>query len=180
MIGAIIQFDQAITASLSSLLPHNAFLDAFFSFFSLLGLTMIIWMILFFIFWQNERKDKTHHHFFLAFVASFGITSVLVNIVIKNIAHRTRPWIEQGLLETFCPSDFSFPSGHAAGAFAGAVIFSYFDKKHQWLYYGIALLISFSRIYLGCHYLLDVVFGALIGFFISKAILLYLASRKIL
>jgi len=180
MIGAIIQFDQVITTNLSSLLPHNTIFDAFFSFFSLHGLTVIIWMILFFVFWQNERKDKTHHHFFLAFVTSFSITTFLVNIVLKNIVQRTRPWIDRGLLETSCPSDFSFPSGHAAGAFAGAVIFSYFDKKRQWLYYGIATCISFSRIYLGCHYLLDVVFGALIGFFISKAIILYLSSRKIL
>jgi len=180
MIGAIIQFDQVITTNLSSLLPHNTIFDAFFSFFSLHGLTIIIWMILFFVFWRNKQKDKTHHHFFLAFVTSISIATFFVNIVLKNIVHRTRPWIEQGLLETSCPSDFSFPSGHAAGAFVGAVIFSYFDKKRQWLYYGIATCISFSRIYLGCHYLLDVVFGALIGFFISKAILLYLASRKIL
>jgi len=180
MFDTIIRLDQAITIRLSILLPHDTIFDAFFSFFSLHGLTVIIWMILFFVFWQNERKDKTHHHFFLAFVTSFSITTFLVNILLKNIVQRTRPWIDRGLLETSCPSDFSFPSGHAAGAFAGAVIFSYFDKKRQWLYYGIATCISFSRIYLGCHYLLDVVFGALIGFFISKAIILYLSSRKIL
>jgi len=179
MISAIFQFDQAITARLSSLLPHNAFFDTFFSFFSLLGLTMIVWIILFFVFWRNEQKDKTHHHFFLAFVTSFSITSVLVNIVIKNIAHRTRPWIEQGLLETFCPSDFSFPSGHAAGAFAGAVIFAYFDKKRAWIYYFIAFLISFSRIYLSCHYLLDVIFGALIGYTIGVLSIKILMKVKI-
>ena len=179
MFDTIIRLDQAITIRLSVLLPHNTIFDAIFSFFSLHGLTVIIWVILFFVFWQNERKDKTHHHFFLAFVTSFSITSVLVNIVIKNIAHRTRPWIEQGLLETFCPSDFSFPSGHAAGAFAGAVIFAYFDKKRAWIYYFIAFLISFSRIYLSCHYLLDVIFGALIGYTIGVLSIKILMKVKI-
>ncbi|MFA6513419.1 MAG: phosphatase PAP2 family protein, partial [Patescibacteria group bacterium] len=53
-----------------------------------------------------------------------------------------------------------------------ATILAYFDKKRRWFYYIIAVLISYSRIYLGCHYFLDVVAGTILGFVISKIILL--------
>jgi len=180
MLDTFILFDRWITAQISSLLPHSAFFDGLFSFFSLHGLTFIIWVLLFFIFWYQERKDKTHHHFFFAFAASFGLTSIMVNYVLKNVFLRARPWIIQGIMNTGCPSDYSFPSGHASGAFAGAVVFAYFDKKRALLYYGIATLISLSRVYLGCHYMLDVVFGALIGYLIGKVAIWLLSSRKIL
>jgi len=70
-----------------------------------------------------------------------------------------------------CPLDFSFPSSHAAFAFSAAVILTSYDKKRWYLYYGIAFLVSFSRIYLGCHYVLDLVLGAIIGFTVSQFIL---------
>lgn len=180
MIQSIVAFDQHITAFISSLLPHNEFFDLFFSFLSLQGLTIIIWMLLFALIVYRERLDKTHKQFILAFLIGFFTTGFLVNIVVKNIAMRERPWVVQQITSTDCPTDFSFPSGHASGAFAAAIIFAQFDHKRKWLYYGIASLISLSRIYLSCHYLLDVVFGAFIGLFIGWATLRILTYKKII
>jgi len=180
MLDIIIQFDQEATEWLAALLPHNVISDFIFSFLSLKGLTLIFWLILFVLFWRNERKNKSQHHFLPIFILSFALTSFFVNIVFKNIFKRIRPWVANGIPNHLCPSDFSFPSGHASLAFAGAVVFSYFDKKRRWLYYGIAILISYSRIYLGCHYGIDVIFGALFGFFLSKAIIFLLTGKKVL
>ncbi|MDR0900152.1 MAG: phosphatase PAP2 family protein [Methanobrevibacter sp.] len=69
---------------------------------------------------------------------------------------------------------FSFPSGHTANAFAIATAygFSYKLKKFKirnkaiylaWFSIPIAILIGFSRIYIGVHYPFDVIAGALLG-----------------
>jgi len=180
MLHFITTLDRDVTAYIASLLPHNAFFNSIFSFLSLQGLTIIIWIVLFAFFVYRERFDNTHRQFIIAFAISFLTTSFLVNIVIKNIVMRERPWVVQQISETICPDDFSFPSGHAAGAFAGAIIFAHFDRKRNWLYYGIAGLISLSRIYLQCHYFLDVMTGALIGFLMGWATLWLFTHRNII
>ena len=180
MLHTIAIFDQQITAALSSILPHNTFFDFFFSFLSLQGLTVIIWILLFAFFVYRERFDNTHKEFVIAFLISFLTTSFIVNIVIKNVVMRDRPWVVQQISDAVCPDDFSFPSGHASGAFAGAVIFAFYDRQRKWLYYGIASLISLSRIYLHCHYVLDITVGALLGFFIGWSTLMLLSHRKLI
>ena len=180
MLSHIISIDQQVTSFVSSVLPHNTFFDYFFSFLSLQGLTGIIWIFLFFFFLYRERFDNTHKEFIISFLMSFLTTSFLVNVVLKNIIMRERPWVVQQISDAICPKDFSFPSGHASGAFAGAIIFAHFDPKRKWLYYGIAGLISLSRIYLTCHYMLDVIIGALIGFSVGWVTLKILSYRKII
>jgi undecaprenyl-diphosphatase len=178
MLQTLITFDSAVSGILANLLPHNAFFDAVFSFLSLSGFTFIIW-ILFFIAYLvfEETRDKK---FIIYFLLSFFTTAIIVNYVLKNVFMRERPYVTQNLSVIACPRDYSFPSGHAAGAFAGAVIFARFDKKRRWYYYSTALLISYSRIYLHCHYLFDVIFGALVGFSVSKAYIIALAHRIII
>jgi len=167
--------DSFVTNIIVQLIPRNFFTDNFFSFLSLQGLTITIWIILvlLMIFWEEKR----HKEFIIYFLISFITTSFLVNILIKNIVKRDRPYVANQLIAA-CPEDFSFPSGHAAGAFAGAVVFAFFDKKRRILYYTIAILIAFSRIYLHCHYLLDITFGALIGYAIGRMLLTTITDRK--
>lgn len=176
MFDHLITLDQNLSFSLSNLLPHNGFFDIIFNFFSLTGLTFIIWIIILICF--TIWEEKKHKEFIFFFLSSFLTTAFLVNIVLKNIFMRVRPWLEFKMNTIYCPSDFSFPSGHAASAFVGAVIFSYFDKKRWPIYYGVAILISYSRIYLSCHYLLDVIVGASVGLLISKATI-YILSKKL-
>lgn len=60
-------------------------------------------------------------------------------------------------------SNASFPSSHAANAFAFAAVFAWRWRRAAWLYWSIAALIAFSRMYLNRHFLSDVVVGAAIG-----------------
>lgn len=177
MSESILAFDSGISTFIANLFPHNAFFDSFFSFLSLDGLTVIVWGLILLVF--IIINEKRHKEFILYFLLSFITTYFVVNIVIKNVVQRDRPYVAQSLPANICPNDYSFPSGHASGAFAGAVVFAAYDKKRKWMYYTLAILISISRVYLLCHYAIDIAFGALIGYGIGKAVLIYLPYKKI-
>ena len=172
--------DNKITQFLSYIFPHNIFFDYFFSFFSLKGSSILIWILVILIAVILEERKKpgisrTDKKFLILFSLSFLLTAFLSDIVLKNIFQRHRPFTtiynHFQLFSTFsCPLDFSFPSAHAATAFASATVLTFFDKKRRLFYYLVAILISYSRIYLGCHYFLDVVGGGIIGYLISRLI----------
>ncbi|MFA5136439.1 MAG: phosphatase PAP2 family protein [Patescibacteria group bacterium] len=166
--------DAKLTEELFSRLPHTSFLNIFFSFFSFIEGSVLIWLLIITaiaLFVEKRKKS-----FIIFFSASLLFTYWFVEMFLKNIFMRVRPDILDryrllGDLPYSCPTDFSFPSGHAAVAFASSVLISHYDKKHRYFYHGIALIISFSRIYLGCHFLLDVAVGGLIGAIISNIII---------
>jgi membrane-associated phospholipid phosphatase len=65
----------------------------------------------------------------------------------------------------------SFPSGHASAAFAVATVFSHRYRQHRWVpwvAYGMASVISFSRVTNQSHFPSDVFLGAALGFTMTK------------
>lgn len=64
----------------------------------------------------------------------------------------------------------SFPSDHAAAAFAIAIMFYLFSKRIGFTYIGFAALVSFSRIWTGKHYPTDVIAGILLGVVLSVSL----------
>jgi undecaprenyl-diphosphatase len=171
MLEKLIYFDIVITNFLKNLLPHNRFFDLFFSFFSLKGNAIVVWILVIIIaLFLEEKKNpgisKNDKKFIIAFTLSFLLTAFFVEYPLKNFFHRQRP-----ISTNYCPTDFSFPSGHAATAFAAATVLTFFDKKRRFFYSTIAFLIAYSRIYLGCHYFLDVFWGGVLGMIISQLIL---------
>jgi undecaprenyl-diphosphatase len=72
----------------------------------------------------------------------------------------------------YCGGLYSFYSGHASNGFAAAtffaLIFIRYHKAFRWLFFW-AFLLAFSRVYLGVHYLSDIVVGAAFGLFWGSA-----------
>lgn len=77
------------------------------------------------------------------------------------------------------PKSFSFFSGHASSSFAITTIVFLFLRKH-WAWSGLffiwPLLFSFSRIYVGVHFPLDIVAGTIVG--IASALVFYFLYQK--
>jgi len=170
MAQVLLAIDTQLTHVINTIIPHNYVFDLFFSFFSMIGSAAFIWIVIVLLLIVFE--EKRHRRFVISFTIGIIVTAVVVNVLIKNLVQRTRPTV----LTAQCPKDFSFPSGHAATAFTAATIIAFYDKKRGWFYYMVASLISLSRIYLSCHYFLDVTSGALIGYLI--AVLITLQRKK--
>lgn len=170
MLETLLMYDRSITAVIRNSIPHTDFFNRFFTFFSFSGSSIIIWFFIFaLLFVFEQRKNKK---FLYIFVFTLGATYIFVDFIMKNLFQRQRPLPDPTAYWKFaCPIDFGFPSTHATTAFAAAVILAYFDKKRSVWYFILAVLVSLSRIYLGCHYLIDVVAGALVGALISWSVL---------
>ena len=98
-------------------------------------------------------------------LTAVGAASISANLVAKHLVPRNRPdrrSVVSGR-ETRMPTSSSFPSGHAASAFAFATAVTGDFPQLTLPLYGLAALVGYSRIHTGVHYLSDVVGGAFLG-----------------
>jgi len=151
LLGIGIYYD----ASISNFFLNNQnpvlsrFMDIFAFLGNGIGVLVIITIYLF------AKKKKVPISFWLA----FGI-SMFITFLLKISIARERPWqIASGF-----DMNNSFPSGHATACFS-ALLFMKDKARYYWLVF--SLLVIFSRMYQGYHYLTDVATGSLIGLTIA-------------
>lgn len=120
-----------------------------------------------------KKNKKVVYLLWLAFFASF-----ILAFAAKLIFLRQRP-IEAFTYPFINIINYSFPSMHAMVIFALLpILIKYLSKqKHFWV--GFVFLVVFSRIYFGFHFLSDVVFGALFGYFIGSYLLELYENKKL-
>lgn len=144
-------------------------LTGFFKFITSLGDNGIIWIILTIVLLAVKKYRKVG----LMSTAALLCSLIINNLLLKNIIARTRPYEVIAGLQRLLPAqaDYSFPSGHTGSSFAAAVIFyMYLPKKYGIPAMVLAFLIGFSRLYLGVHYVSDVLGGVFIGIIIAFCI----------
>jgi membrane-associated phospholipid phosphatase len=222
IINKLLFTDYWLTSFCYHLLPHRSGWFNFFLLFSPFLNIIFFWLsILLLVVWLAKKDQLV---LIWLFLLSLGITGYLVNYPLKNTFQRQRPlntvlgndrniyFLWQNSSEKL-PSDYSFPSGHAAISFAAATVLTNYLLQHKrsktkgrkvfeakegsklglnlgglsptglspcqsyqwgrfwsgWLFFA-AVLVAYSRIYLGVHYLADVAVGALIGWLVSQTV----------
>lgn len=161
--------DQSLFHSINSEWT-NSLLDLIFPFLTDLNHSkyLIPVVLVALAYWLMKSRYKAAM-WILVLVASVGLSDFVSYRVIKSTAERNRP--EQAgipvVLRTTHHSGSSFPSNHAANAFAAASILAVALPGSSMLVFFVAFLIAYSRVYVGVHFPADVLAGALLGMAIA-------------
>ena len=97
--------------------------------------------------------------------AAFGAVAAagLLVTLFKELFDRSRPPVSGIDAVGVIPASASFPSGHAATAFAAAVAVGMFYPRLRRPLLALAAVVALSRVYLGVHYATDVLAGSALG-----------------
>ena len=119
-------------------------------------------------------------------IITFALANTLSVEAFKNVFHRLRPChnldlINVHLVNEHCGGQWGFVSSHASNVFGLAtMIFFFLSKKIKYIGIGIflwAALVSYSRIYLGVHYPLDIIGGGVLG--VSVGLIVIGVSKRL-
>lgn len=98
---------------------------------------------------------------------SICLCFLLNNLILKNLIERDRPYEVLNELKILIERqpDSSFPSGHAANSLASAIVFfqMFKGKKSKFTVLMAGIVIALTRVYVGVHYLSDVLVGISVG-----------------
>jgi undecaprenyl-diphosphatase len=154
------RFDAAVDGVFDRL-RGNPLADRIFYGASALGEHGMLWVMLAAL--SGLRRGR-HERAAFRLIAGAGLESLAVNGGIKSIFRRSRPVVDEPRpLPLRIPLTSSFPSGHASSAFFSASLLSDGDPGRAPLYYGLAVVVAASRVYVKIHHASDVVGGVAVG-----------------
>ena len=148
------------------------FLDKLMPIITGLGNGGLVWILIAVI-----MLKKGEYKFCLAILLAIASSAGIVEGIIKPIVRRSRPFFreyKEAEILIKKPIGYSFPSGHSASSFAVATVCIFGGIPFSYLFLILAILISFSRMYLFVHYPTDVVCGGIFGIIIGYIISLYI------
>jgi len=187
MLEQIIEFDQNLFFGINQGLSNS-----FFDWLMPALRNRFFWtpLYLFIVIFLVRNYGKKGWLILLFAALTFGLTDYFSSSIVKPTIGRLRPCNDPEMKKEVrnliaCGTGYSFPSSHAANHF-GLAVFLILVFYHKWkLILPIGLLwafsISFAQIYVGVHFPLDILGGALLGSmigYIMSAILIVNKSFK--
>lgn len=161
--------DAGLTNWINSWSEQDWYVDQLFRGISLFGLPILVIAIA--CQWWSQRDRGHTRHVLLA--AGFSlILGLALNQLILLFIQRDRPYDAGVTNLLITPSgDPSFPSDHATAAFAIATVFLTYHFKGAKILLLSAILISLSRIYVGTHFVSDIMGGAITGMLAAAVVI---------
>lgn len=159
---------------------HTTWGDAIFPYLTQLGDSLILCSLVVLIYWRRAPGMVV---FFIIAVALTGIASQLLKHQLFSDWHRPLGTFAEGQVHFFAweaPHYNSMPSGHTTTAFAGATALAIHHGKQFYSQLAITLLawgVAYSRVYIGVHFLGDVLAGALLGTILTLLMAYYWLPR---
>ncbi len=159
--------DLLIIESIQSV--RNSFFDGVFSLITQMGEMGFFILVFSLLFWLYNKK------YAINFALNYGAVAVFNSLILKNIFRRPRPFVVSDKFTVKGgPTGYSFPSGHSAGIASMTAYNVYESRKNKTAFkivlpvaIVLCLMVGFSRMYLGVHYLTDVLVGLAIGWGVS-------------
>jgi undecaprenyl-diphosphatase len=152
---------------------HNPILNTTMPFITHVGgfIWMVVIVVAIILYAKLKNKDTLKRIAVLALVAL--LFSDIIVLCIKHLVNEPRPFVSLNNVNLLIVEEdpFSFPSGHASSTLSVVTVFvlnmrELFKKHYRLINIAMivfALVILFSRVYVGVHYPIDVVCGAIIG-----------------
>lgn len=176
----LIEFDRHLFTNINSRWTNGLF-DAVMPYVRNQYLWAPLYLFMAVLILLNFKKNTGWWLFF--FVGTAMLTNFISSDLIKENIYRVRPCNDPSMEEhlrflvNYRPKSSSFTSSHATNHFGLAAFFYYSLKDHigKWglLFFAWAFIIIYAQVYVGVHYPLDVVCGALIGFILG-----YLSAKS--
>lgn len=180
----IISMDQSLFFWINTGLT-NAVFDIFFPFITDLHKTQYFRIIIIplFAFLLYRKYAKQGLMILLFCLISLGTIDLVGNHGFKKPFERMRPFENTAhvTIQRSPASGFGFISNHAANMFGFALFMGFFLPAVRGLFFTLAGLVAFSRVYNGVHYPTDIIAGAMVGALISFGYIklyLYIFDRK--
>ncbi len=171
--------DQIITQWTNAPAGSHALVDWIMVGASQFGVPLLVLLVVL-QWWSRRARPYVRHT-----CVSAGLSLLIglgLNQIILLFVHRVRPY-DAGLTHLIIghSADWSFPSDHATATMAIAAAFLLHGlRRRGMVFLGAALLICFSRVYVGTHYVSDVLGGVLTGIITAIAVhLLYPKETRV-
>lgn len=167
----LLELDEQLLLWLKESCAHPL-LDAVMVGISTLGDNGFLWIALGLLFLLLGVKKRIWRQRGLLLLLALGVNAIVCNLLLKPLVNRTRPYDLLGYEILIPPvGDPSFPSGHTAASFAAATALYTIDRRWGIAAYLFAVLMGFSRLYLGVHFPTDVLAGAVIGAVMARLVI---------